>query len=73
MFTVLNLCFAAGRSMCFAAEILAHSVCVDGDIAAQIMEVYQMLDAMIEIEGDVRYFLCGMIQHWISCMFYELY
>jgi hypothetical protein len=26
----------------------------------EIMEVYQMLDAMIEIEGDVRYFLCGL-------------
>ena len=24
------------------------------------MEVYQMLDAMIEIQGDVRYFLCGL-------------
>ncbi len=26
----------------------------------QLMEVYQMLDAMAEIEGDVRYFLCGL-------------
>lgn len=24
------------------------------------MEVYQMLDAMVEIQGDVRYFLCGL-------------
>jgi len=26
----------------------------------ELMEVYQMLDAMIEIQGDVRYFLCGL-------------
>ncbi len=29
-------------------------------VTTQLMELYQMLDAMIEIEGDVRYFLCGL-------------
>merc|ERR1712228_916956 len=26
----------------------------------ELMEVYQILDALIEIDGDVRYFLCGL-------------
>eukprot|EP01084_Bolivina_argentea_P003437 6443_1 len=32
----------------------------DDTLDDELMEVYQLLDAMVNIEGDIRYFLCGL-------------